>query len=108
MRSLAMAVAIGSAVMLCTPTLIHPAAAQPAPVGSSGGYLVPVVVGAAAGAAVAALLWPVIAPAGAVVATPATVAAAPAAVGWGWGAFMTTRAAVGALVGAGLGFVAAR
>lgn len=108
MKSLAMAVAIGSAVVLCTPALTRTAAAQPVPVGSSGGYLVPVVVGAAAGATVAALLWPVIVPAGAVAVTPGAVAAAPAAVGWGWGAFMTTRAAVGALIGAGLGFVAAR
>ena len=38
----------------------------------------------------------------------AAPAATPAAAGWGWGAFMTTRAAVGALIGAGLGFVAAR
>ncbi len=108
MKSLVVAVALGSTVMVCTPALTRPAAAQPVPVGSSGGYLVPVVVGAAAGATVAALLWPVIVPTGAVVATPGTVAAAPAAIGWGWGAFMTTRAAVGALVGAGLGYVAAR
>jgi hypothetical protein len=108
MKSLAMAVAIGSTVVLCVPALIRPAAAQTAPVGSSGGYLLPVVVGAAAGATVAALLWPVIVPAGAVAATPGAVAAAPAAMGWGWGAFMTTRAAVGALIGAGLGFGAAR
>jgi hypothetical protein len=108
MKSLGMAVAIGATVMLLTPALTRPAAAQPAPVGSSGGYLVPVVVGAAAGAAVAALLWPVIVPAGAVAATPGAAEAAPAAMGWGWGAFMTSRAAVGALIGAGLGFVAAR
>ena len=108
MKSLAMAVAFCSAVLLCAPLLTRLAAAQPAPVGSSGGYLVPIVVGAAAGATVAALLWPVIVPAGAVAATPGAVAATPAAAGWGWGAFMTTRAAVGALIGAGLGSVAAR
>ena len=102
MKPLAVAVVIGAAAMICVPNLSRTAAAQqPSAPNASSGYFVPVVVGAAAGATVGALVWPVVAPAGVAVATPA-------AMGWGWGAFMTTRAAVGAVIGAGLGYIAAR
>lgn len=111
MKSHMMAAVVGSAMMLTAPVLSNTAAAQPMQSGS-GSYVVPVVVGAAAGATVGALLWPVIVPAGAVAAAPAAagaaVAVAPEAAGWGWGAFMTTRALVGAVIGGGLGYISAR
>lgn len=102
MKSQLMAAVIGATMLTAAPMLSPSASAQPAPMGSSGGYVVPVVVGAVAGAAVGAFLWPVIVPAATV---PGAVAAAPE---WGWGAFVTTRAAVGAIIGAGLGYISAR
>lgn len=104
MKSTAMAVVIGAAMVIGAPVLTHTAAAQPAPASASSGYLVPVVVGAAAGATVGALLWPAVVPAGAVMAAPAAMQT----VGWGWGSFLTTRAVIGAIIGGGLGYVAAR
>ena len=119
MKSQIMAAVIGATMLTAAPVLTHSASAQPAPMGSSGGYIVPVVVGAAAGAAVGALLWPVIVPAAVAPAATTAMAGAPAeavaiaaapaeAATWGWGAFMTTRAAVGAVIGAGLGYLSAR
>lgn len=107
MKSNTLAAAIAVAAMLSLPVFTPAASAQPASVGGSpGSYLVPVVVGAAAGAVVGALLWPAtVVPAGAAMAAPAATAAMD---GWGWGAFMTTRAAVGAIIGGGLGYLAAR
>ena len=105
MRShlLAAAIAIGLAT---TPVLAPDASAQPiGPGNSSVTYLVPVVVGAAVGATVGALLWPATVPAAAATAAPAAAAEMG---GWGWGAFMTSRAAVGAVIGGGLGYLAAR
>jgi hypothetical protein len=67
---------------------------------ASANAVLPVVVGAAAGATVGALLWPAMVPAGAVTAGTAVVVSP-----WGWAAFMTTRAAVGAVIGAGLGYL---
>jgi len=104
MKSTVMAVVIGAVTMIAAPALTRTAAAQPAPANASSGYLVPVVVGAAAGATVGALLWPAVVPAGAAVAAPAAMQT----VGWGWGSFLTTRAIVGAVIGGGLGYVAAR
>lgn len=106
MRSSALAIMFGSAMMIAAPALTNQAAAQPAPASSSS--FVPVVVGAAAGATVAALLWPVIMPAGAAMAAgPGAMAMAPEAAGW-MGSFVTTRAAVGAIIGGGLGYLSAR
>ena len=92
--------------MISSPVFAPTASAQPAGTGgSSTSYLVPVVIGAAAGATVGALLWPAMAPAaGAAMAGPAAAEMG----GWGWGAFMTTRAAVGAVIGGGLAYLAAR
>jgi len=106
-----MAVVVGASMLVATPVLTQSAAAQPAPGGSSGGYTVPIVVGAAIGATVGALLWPVVVPAGAAMGPGAMAGAGPAmmeAAGWGWGSFVTTRAAVGAVIGGGLGYLAAR
>jgi hypothetical protein len=102
MKSHAMAAVIAATAMIATPSFVSTASAQPIQSNSSGSYLVPVVVGAAAGATVGALLWPAMVPAG------AAMAAAPAATAWGWGSFYTTRAAVGAIIGGGLGYLAAR
>jgi hypothetical protein len=105
MKSHAMAAVIAAAAMIATPNFISTASAQPIQSNPSGSYLVPVVVGAAAGATVGALLWPAMIPAG------AAMAVAPGAVtatAWGWGSFYTTRAAVGAIIGGGLGYLAAR
>ena len=101
MKSHAMAAIIAATALIAAPGLSSSASAQPVQSSSSGSYLVPVVVGAAAGATVGALLWPAMVPAG------AAMAAAPAAA-WGWGSFYTTRAAVGAIIGGGLGYLAAR
>jgi hypothetical protein len=100
MKSYALA-GILVATLTGAPAFTPTAAAQVATSGSSSSYMVPIVVGAAAGATVGALLWPAMVPAG------AAAAAAPAASGWGWGAFLTTRAAIGAVIGGGLGFIAA-
>ena len=109
MKSHLMAAVMGTALLAATPVLSTTAVAQPAPPGTTSGYMVPVVVGAAVGATVGALLWPVIFPAPAIIATPGAVAAvAPEAMGWGLGAFMTTRAAVGAAVGGAMGYVMGR
>lgn len=109
MKSHLMAAVIGATMLTAAPVLAPTASAQPAPMGSSGGYVVPVVVGAVAGAVVGALVWPMIVPAAAAApAAAGVVAAAPVETGWGWGAFMTTRAAVGAVIGAGLGYLSAR
>ena len=111
MKSRLMAAVVGASMLAATPVFTQSAAAQPAPAGSSGGYMVPMVVGAAIGATVGALLWPVVVPAGAAMGPGAMAGAGPAmveAAGWGWGSFMTTRAAVGAAIGAGMGYMAAR
>jgi hypothetical protein len=105
MKSNMLAATIAAVMLLGSLVFTPTASAQPASVGGSSNYLVPVVVGAAAGATVGALLWPaVVVPAGVAMAAPA----AAAGMGWGWGAFMTTRAAVGAILGGGLGYLAAR
>ena len=110
MASRLTAILFASSILASAPILVSQASAQPVRSDGSSGYVVPVVVGAAAGATVGALLWPAIVPAAAVTAaTAAAPAAATAAeTGWGWGAFMTTRAAVGAVIGAGAGWLAAR
>ncbi len=108
MKSRMMAALIGSTLMMTAPVLTHGASAQPVPPSSSGSYVVPVVVGAAAGATVGALLWPVVVPTAVAPAAATAMAAAPAAAGWGWGAFMTTRALVGAVIGGALGYISAR
>ena len=73
MKSHTLAAAIVAAVMISSPVFAPTASAQPAGTGgSSTSYLVPVVIGAAAGATVGALLWPAMAPAaGAAMAGPA-------------------------------------
>jgi hypothetical protein len=104
MKSHAMAAVIAGAAMIGAPCFTSSASAQPMSPGSSNSYFVPMVVGAAAGATVGALIWPAMVPA----AASTAVAAVPAASTWGWGAFYSTRAAVGAVIGAGLGYMAAR
>ena len=104
MKSYALA-GILVATLTGAPAFTPTAAAQVATSGSSSSYMVPIVVGAAAGPTVGALLWPAMVPAGA--AAAAAPAAAASASGWGWGAFLTTRAAIGAVIGGGLGFIAA-
>lgn|SRR5512143_4096472 len=109
MKSRMMAAVVGASMLVATPVFTQSAVAQPAPAGSSGGYTVPIVVGAAIGATVGALLWPVVVPAGAMMGPGAMAGAGPAVVeAWGWGSFVTTRAAVGAVIGGGLGYLAAR
>lgn len=103
MKSFALTLAFGTALLAA-----NPAAAQPIPGSRSGNYLVPVVIGAAVGATVGALLWPVVMPPAAVIAAPGAVAVVPEAVGWGFSAFMTGRAAIGAVIGGGLGYLSAR
>ena len=105
MKSHAMAAIIAATALIAAPALSSTASAQPMQSSSSGSYLVPVVVGAAAGATVGALLWPALVPAGAAMAAAPGAATAAA---WGWGSFYTTRAAVGAIIGGGLGYLAAR
>jgi len=110
------AILFASSILASAPILAPQASAQPVRSDSSTGYVVPIVVGAAAGATVGALLWPAVMPAAAATAAATeaapAVAAAPAmaveATSWGWGAFMTTRAAVGAVIGAGAGWLVAR
>ena len=107
MKTRVMAAIIGATMVVATPMLTDTASAQAAPPG--GNSMVPMVVGAAAGATVAALVWPVLFPAPVIVAAaPGAVAVAPEVMTWGFGAFVTTRAAVGAVIGAGLGYLAAR
>ena len=110
MKSHVMAAIVAATALIGASSIPTTASAQPVQSGSSGGYFVPVVVGAAAGATIGALLWPVIVPAGAVVAAgpSAMVAAGPGAAAWGWGAFYTTRAAVGAVIGGAVGYLMAR
>ena len=105
MKSHAMAAIIAATAMIGAPSFVSTASAQPIQSSSSGSYLVPVVVGAAAGATVGALLWPAMIPAGAAMAAGPGAATATA---WGWGSFYTTRAAVGAIIGGSLGYLAAR
>jgi len=93
MTSRITAAVFGSMLLIGAPALTQAASAQAAQGNST---LVPVVVGAAAGATIGALLWPVF------------MAAMPAAAEWGWGAFWTTRALVGAAIGGGLGYISAR
>ena len=107
MKSHAMAAIIAITAVIGATGLTSTASAQPVQSSASGGYFVPVVIGAAAGATIGALLWPVVVPAGAVVAAGPGMAAAGAGA-WGWGAFYTTRAAVGAVIGGTLGYLAAR
>jgi hypothetical protein len=117
MKSYTMAAVIVVSTMIGTPSFTSIASAQTVQNVSSGSYFVPVVVGALAGATVGALVWPVMVPAGgAMMGTGATLGAGPgtgATIGanagaWGWGAFYTTRAVVGAIIGGGLGYLAAR
>ena len=105
MASRLIAILFASSILAGAPVLASSASAQPVRADGSSSYAVPVVVGAAVGATVGALLWPAVIPAA------AATAAAPAAAevtGWGWGAFLTTPAAVGAVIGAGAGWFAAR
>jgi len=106
MASRVTAILFASSILASAPILASSASAQPVRADGSSSYAVPVVVGAAAGATVGALLWPAVVPAAA--ATAAAPAVAAEATGWGWGAFLTTRAAVGAVIGAGAGWLAAR
>src|SRR5262249_35599482 len=62
--------AVIASTLIAAPVLADAAAAQPMPGNPSSSTVVPVVVGAAAGATVGALLWPVIMPATAVAAAP--------------------------------------
>src|SRR5215469_14642053 len=100
--------AVIASTLVAAPILAVTATAQPVPGNPASSTVVPVVVGAAAGATVGALLWPVIMPATAVAAAPGAAAVVPEAATWGWGAFVTTRALVGAIIGGALGYVAAR
>jgi hypothetical protein len=86
------AAVIAAAIMISAPGFTSTASAQPAYGTSTNVRLVAVLVGAAAGATVAVLLWPAAAPAAAV--------AAPSA----WSAFLSTQAAIGALIGGALGY----
>ncbi len=95
-------------ILVSAPLLMLPASAQPVRPDSSSSYVVPVAVGAVAGATLGALLWPAMVPATAATAATAAAPAMAEATGWGWGAFFTTRAAVGAVIGAGAGWLAAR
>lgn len=107
MKTRVMAAIIGATMVVATPMLTDTAAAQAAPAGGSS--MVPIVVGAAAGATIGALVWPVLFPAPVVIAAaPGAVAVAPEVMTWGFGAFMTTRAAIGAVIGAGTGYLVAR
>ena len=108
MRSIALTLALGTALFAAAPAVTQTAAAQPVPGAGSSPYLVPVIVGAAAGATAGALLWPVLMPPAVVVSAPGAAMMAPEVVGWGLGAFVTTRAAIGAVIGAGIGYVMAR
>jgi hypothetical protein len=110
MKSHVMAAIVAATALIGASSIPTTASAQPVQSSSSGGYFVPVVVGAAAGATIGALLWPVIVPGAAVVAAGpgAVVAAGPGAAAWGWGAFYTTRAAVGAVIGGAFGYLMAR
>jgi hypothetical protein len=103
------AIFVASSILASAPILASTASAQPVRSDGTSSYAVPIVVGAAAGATIGALLWPAVVPAtAATAATAAAPAVAAEATGWGWGAFLTTRAAVGAVIGAGAGWFAAR
>jgi hypothetical protein len=110
MKSHVMAAIVASTALIGASSIPTTASAQPMQSSSSGGYFVPVVIGAAAGATLGALLWPAMVPAGMMMgAGPGAMAAAgPGAAAWGWGAFYTTRAAVGAVIGGVAGYLIAR
>lgn len=98
------AAAVAAALVVGTTALPAPASAD-----SFVRTAVPVVLWAATGAVVGAVVWPALFPA-AVTATTAAVGATAAAaqpIVWTWESFQTTRAAVGAGVGAVLGYTIA-
>ncbi len=95
------AAVVAAALVAGTTALPAPAAAN-----SFVRTAVPVVLWAATGAVVGAVVWPALFPA-AVTATTAAVGATAAAarpIVWTWESFQTTRAAVGAGIGAVLGY----
>jgi len=95
MKRLAMVGIIATAAVFGGPGLTPTASAQ-----SVG----PIVVGAALGATVGAFVWPVMA-----IPAAAGMAGAAATIGpWDWNAYLTTRAAVGAVVGGSLAYVFGR
>lgn len=97
-----------AALVAATMALPTPAPAQTAP-GSSGRVIVPTVLWAATGAVLGAVAWPLVFPG--TVATGAGAAGAPGAAAasvWTWNSFVTTRAAVGAAIGAVFGYTIAR
>jgi hypothetical protein len=96
------------------PAPIAPVQAPPAPIAltpmppgsiaSRASALLPTgaaIIGAAAGATIAAWLWPAAVPAGGAV-------LAPAAGAWAWNAYLSTEAAAGAVIGAVLGYFGGR
>ncbi len=110
MKSRLLAGLVATTVLVGAPGLAPSAAAQSTVRSESRSYIVPVVIGAAVGATIGALVWPVMMPAaaaGPAMAGPAA-AAGPAMAGWGMGAFVTTRAAVGAVIGGVAGYLFAR
>jgi hypothetical protein len=95
------AAALAAALVVGTTALPAPASAD-----SFVRTAVPVVLWAATGAVIGAVVWPALFPA-AVSATSAAAGATAAAaqpIVWSWESFQTTRAAVGAGVGALLGY----
>jgi hypothetical protein len=62
MKSHSLTAIVAAAAMIGAPSFTSTAFAQLASSGSSGNYIVPVMVGAAAGATVGALLWPAMVP----------------------------------------------
>jgi hypothetical protein len=85
-----------AAVIAAAITITSTASAQPVYGPSTSVRLAAALVGAAAGATVAVLLWPA--------AAPATAAVAPVAAPSAWSAFLSTPAAIGALMGGALGY----
>ena len=90
------AAAVVAALAAGTTALPSPAAAD-----SFARTAFPVVLYAATGAVIGAVIWPAVFPAA--VGTASSVAP----VVWSWDAFLTTRAAIGAVAGAALGYTIA-
>ena len=95
------AVALAAALAVGVTAIPTPAPAQVA----QPSRAVPTVLWAATGAVLGAVAWPLVFPA----TVPGGVAGVPAAAAtvWSWNSFVTTRAAVGAVVGGLFGYTMA-
>jgi hypothetical protein len=109
MKAMVMAAIVAAAIMISAPVFASTASAQPHQDAATKVHLAAALVGAAAGATLAVLLWPPAVSAAAAAVVPAGAATvAPTAASWSWSAYLSTEATFGALIGGALAYVAVR